>query len=147
MRYFSKKTYDDFDYDNDIYDNDVYEKYNSNYEETYSTTYDYYDEYQDEEISEIKEKTDKIDDDLVDYFSDARIGRIKTNKKKKNLKQKKKVSFSSGDIVFVKQDGNEFKASIIYGPYEVDKKRLYEAEINGGEIVEIDERFIQEKVE
>ena len=57
------------------------------------------------------------------------------------------ISFSSGDIVFVKQDGNEFKASIIYGPYEVDKKRLYEAEINDGEVVEIDERFIQEKVE
>jgi len=147
MRYSFRKTYDDFDYDNDIYDNDVYEKYNSTYEDDYSNTYDYYDEYQEEESSEIKEKTDKIDDDLVDYFSDARVGRPKTNKKKKSSKQKKKVLFSSGDIVLIKQAGNELKASIIYGPYEVDKKRLYEAEIDSGEIIEIDERFIQEKIE
>ena len=63
------------------------------------------------------------------------------------MKQKKKLAFSSGDTVIVKQDGNEFNASIIYGPYEVDKKRMYEVEIAGGEILEVYEQFIQEKAE
>lgn len=144
MRYSSRKTYDDFDYDND-----VYERYDNGYDTYTYSSYNYSqdEDFQDEESSEFKEQTDKIDDDLADYFSDARVGvKPKNNKKKKNVKQKR-VIFSSGDIVNIKRLGQEFKASIIYGPYEVDKKQMYEVEINGGEIIEIGEKFIQGKVE
>ena len=143
MRYGSRKNYDDFDYDND-----VYERYDNGID-TYSySSYNYSqeDNYQDEESSEFKEQTDKIDDDLADYFSDARVGVKSKNKKKKTMKPKK-IVFSSGDIVNIKRAGKEIKASIIYGPYEVDKKQMYEVEIDGGEIIEIGEKFIQGKAE
>ena len=78
-----------------------------------------------------------MDNDLAGYFSDARVFAKKTTSTKKKQKQKTS-SYKIGDKVTVKG----VKGSIIFGPYEVDKKKMYEIELDNGELISIDDKKI-----
>ena len=89
-------------------------------------------EEEDDELNDNKLAND-MDDDLAEYFSDARMMPKKTSKKKKA-----KVVYKTGDEVTTKQG----KGHIIYGPYEVNKKQMYEIELDSGDLISLDDKHI-----
>ena len=91
----------------------------------------------DEESPESEQRLiNKLDDELIEYFSDARIIIKKTLKK--NKKKKEKVIYTIGQTVNI---GTK-KGIIIYGPYEVDGKSMYEIEIDDNGVISVEEKYI-----
>lgn len=112
------------------------EDYNSYNEKKFVTD----DLYEEEDSDDDSRLMNNMDDDLAEYFSDARMLPKKTAsttmKKKKN-----KIIFKTGDKVECK----EGTGSILYGPYDVDAKKMYEIELDNGNIISIDEKHISKK--
>lgn len=78
----------------------------------------------------------KLDDELLEMFSEARIITKKSSKQKK---KKEKIIYTMGDAV--KASGR--KGSILYGPYEVNGKQMYEIEIDGNGVISVEEKNIE----
>lgn len=78
-----------------------------------------YDENWDEEPQYLLSSED-VDEDLEEYFIEARL----IPKKDKKVKKK---TFKFGDKVNV----NGKRASIIYGPFDQNGKKVYEVELDG----------------
>ena len=119
-----------------MYYNEDNEDYKPSSENKFATE----DLYEEEESEDDSRLMNNMDDDLAEYFSDARMLPKKTSsttmKKKKN-----KVVFKTGDKIECK----EGTGSILYGPYDVDTKKMYEIELDNGNIISIDEKHISKK--
>lgn len=79
---------------------------------------------------EEKDISKVLDDDLLEYFNDAKIY-VSKNGSKSKRKKKEKIIFESGQTVFYKNE----KCSVIYGPYERDGKQMYELETESDNII------------
>lgn len=91
----------------------------------------------DEDSEEEEERLiTKLDDELIEMFSDARII---TKKSFKTKKKKDKIIYITGDAV----KANGRKGNILYGPYEVDGKQMYEVEIDGNGVISAEEKNIE----
>lgn len=101
--------------------------------------YSFDDEEDEDEASDEARLMKSIDGDLAGYFSDARM--FAPKKMTNNMKKKpKKIVYKNGDQVIVANKGN---GSIIYGPYEVNKKQMYEVELANGDLISIDDKHLQ----
>jgi hypothetical protein len=78
-----------------------------------------------------------LDDDLIEYFDEAKII-IKKPLNKSKIKKKDKGIYSIGQKVKV---SNRI-GSILYGPYEKNSLIMYEIETDNG-IISIEERCIK----
>ena len=121
--------YDRYD---DEFDDDLTMDHKSSY-------YSFDDEDDEDEASDEAQLMKSMDGDLAGYFSDARMF---TPKKMTNSMKKKpkKIIYKNGDQVIVTNKGN---GSIIYGPYEVNKKQMYEVELANGDLISIDDKHLQ----
>ena len=157
-RYYKNNKYYENEYINDnneYYDNDdYYYNENKNYDINNDEELSYYqlnsydeDEYYEKLYKENKYKDDmidddnveNIDDDLVEYFSDARVY---SNKKNPNKKRNKRIIYKIDDNILVLNNKVKNKGIILFGPYDVNKKNMYQIELANGDIIEADEKHI-----
>lgn len=154
--------YDGYDYDENDYMNENYSYYSSS---TNKNLYgdeenDYIDDYAEEtNVDFIKEEynyeedkdyyaSDELngneletDDDLADYFADARI----FSTKKKTIKAKKrpkKQIYKADEKIIVSMNKEKNSGIILFGPYDVNKKQMYQIELDDGSIIEADDKHI-----
>jgi hypothetical protein len=123
--------------DNTNFDDDnVYEK--NNYNDTLEEIYE-------DEDDEVLERDDDIfkvlDPEILEYLNDEKSTPIKKTIKTSSLKKKKKdkIVYEVDEKVRVKGE----KCSIIYGPYEVDGKQMYEIETSQGNVISVEDKFIE----
>ena len=153
---YNDKIYDDeIDYSNDKDYND-YNDYDEYKDLNYNNRYYYNDEEEDDENNnynkinkyqdnmEFDTETDlnkDIDDDLAEYFSDARVFSASA-KKNSNKKRNKRIIYKVDDKIIVMANKIQNKGQIIFGPYDVNKKAYYQIELADGNIIEADEKHI-----
>jgi hypothetical protein len=89
----------------------------------------------DTEDDEEEGQLPNLDPELMEMFSEARII---TKKSSKSKKKKEKVIYNCGERVSVKGK----KGTIIYGPYEVDNKQMYEIDIDDNGVISAEEKHI-----
>ncbi|MFW6015122.1 MAG: hypothetical protein ACOCRK_01640 [bacterium] len=105
----------------------------SNYEEEIESYFDTLDENdEDLELTRESKLLDKLDPELVEYFSEARL--IKKRSLGKKIKNKSKLYKTDDKIKY-----NNTTATIIYGPYKVGNKKMYEIETKSGDVMSISE--------
>ena len=93
-------------------------------------------DFEDDEESEDADRLfNKLDDELLEMFSEARIITKRSSKQKK---KKEKIVYLMGDNVKV----NNRKGIILYGPYEIDNKQMYEIEIENEGVISAEEKHI-----
>ena len=87
-----------------------------------------------EEISLEKENEiiKKLDDDLIKYFGEAKI--INKRKLNNNFKKNKRKDFIVGQKIKI----NNMSGKILFGPYEIGNKLMYEIELENGNIISED---------
>ena len=137
-----KNKYKNYNYDEyDSYDKD----YDKDYENLYKENYDneYLNDYNEDIDSDDNEENDSIniatvDKDVMEYFLDGRVASKKSTTFKK--KKKDKITYKNGQAVFI--TNKKCNATIIYGPYELDKKQMYEIEIDNT-VISIEEKYIK----
>ena len=120
------------------FDYDEYDEYNGYGDDLQNNLkYDYQYETDDEEDEDISQDL-SIDKDLAGYFSDARVST--KSKSSTNKKKVKKITYKTGTKVLInkKEEG-----TIIYGPYESNKKQMYEVELANGDLISIDDKHMQ----
>ena len=151
-----KNSYDDYNddyngYYND-YDNDYYNEYYDNNEYSsrkYYNKKDLYEEYENDDLNEYddnEEITDNdisIDEDLAGYFTDARLYSMKTNDDSNTKKKPKKIIYKIDDKVIISMNKTTSKGQILFGPYEVNKKQMYQIELEDGQLIEADDKHLQ----
>lgn len=137
-RYYKYNKYNDY-IDDEYYDKDQYnDQYNDNYND------DRYDDYNDENyIDENIQNTDlSIDEDLAGYFNDARLFSMKAEDE--NVKKKpKKIIYKIDDKVIISMNKTKVKGQILFGPYDVNKKQMYQIELEDGQLIESDDKHLQ----
>ena len=92
-----------------------------------------------EEISLEKENEiiKKLDDDLIKYFGEAKI--INKRKLNNNFKKNKRKDFIVGQKIKI----NNMSGKILFGPYEIGNKLMYEIELENGNIISEDMNKIE----
>lgn len=95
--------------------------------------YDEYDEEEDEELS--LEREDNIikvlDPDLIEYFNEAQVIKKKTfNSKTKKSKKDREIYPAGTPVKFQNQ-----QCTVLYGPYDLDGKDMYELETTDGNVI------------
>lgn len=131
-------TYDD-QYKNEEYDNLYENQYNSQYD----------DQYKDDTENELYENetnlNDKVDDDLAGYFSDARLFNTASKKKPEDEKKKKpkRIIYKANDKIVFNVNKATVSGIILFGPYDVNKKQMYQIELEDGSLAEADEKHIR----
>lgn len=140
QQYYNYNKYNDY-IDDEYYDK---EKYNDSYDnDRYDDNYNdenYIDEnYNDENI----QNTDlSIDEDLAGYFNDARLFSMKAEDE--NVKKKpKKIIYKIDDKVIISMNKTKVKGQILFGPYDVNKKQMYQIELEDGQLIESDDKHLQ----
>jgi hypothetical protein len=117
---------------------DKTQDFSQQYQEEISTTV--VDDYEEEEMLELEregELVKKLDNDLLEYFSDAKV--IKKNPKL-TKKKKEKIVYEVGQKVKAKN----VIGSILYGPYELaNGKQMYEVETNDGNVISVEEKHLE----
>lgn len=127
------KEYKDYDKD---FDKDYEEEY-KNYTKDSSLDSDFNDE-DEEEVEVDTINPDTVDKDIMGYFVDARV----TSKRSTTFKKKKKekITYQVGQAIFL--TNKKCNATIVYGPYELDKKQMYEVELDNT-VISVEERHIK----
>lgn len=91
----------------------------------------------DEESEESEQRLiRKLDDELLEYFSEARIISKKPSGKHK---KKEKIIYLAGQEVTVQGR----KGTIIYGPYDQDGKQMYEIELENNGVICTEDKHIK----
>jgi len=83
-----------------------------------------------------------LDPDILKYLNDDRSFSKKSFIKPSSLikkKKKDKIIYEIGEKIKIKNE----KCCIIYGPYEIEGKQMYEIETNAGNIISIEDKFIE----
>ena len=73
-----------------------------------------------------------LDDDLIKYFGEAKI--INKRKLNNNFKKNKRKDFIVGQKIKI----NNMSGKILFGPYEIGNKLMYEIELENGNIISED---------
>lgn len=155
----------DKDYDNysDDYDYDKYdESYKEDYHDAYYTDESYDDpSYQnnlkksidtifddDEELENNDNESDEklmksMDNDLAGYFSDARLFAPKKKLVDTMKKKPKRIIHKAGTKVIASINRQVVNGTVLFGPYESNKKQMYQIELESGDLAEIDEKKIK----
>ena len=141
-----------YDYD-DNYSSDYYgyeDKYSSYYNDEYQDEYSskkksFYDEEENDEDNDDSEKlAETMDNDLAGYFSDARLFSSPKKKMGDTIKKKpKKIVYKAGEKIVVSANRAQNVGHILFGPYEANKKQMYQIELETGELVEADDKHIK----
>ena len=84
-----------------------------------------------------------IDNDLAGYFSDARLGIPKKKMVDTMKKKPKRIIYKAGDQVIATINRQTVKGTVLFGPYESNKKQMYQLELENGEIAEAEEKKLQ----
>lgn len=134
-QYYNYNKYNDY-IDDEYYDKDQYnDKYdNDRYDDNYND-----ENYIDENI----QNTDlSIDEDLAGYFNDARLFSMKAEDE--NVKKKpKRIIYKIDDKVIISMNKTKVKGQVLFGPYDVNKKQMYQIELEDGQLIEADDKHLQ----
>lgn len=155
--------YMDYEYDNENYNDDSYTAYQDDYKDMYNDSYDEF-EYEkkkyksintifddDEEDNDItaNEEADvdadlmkSMDNDLAGYFSDARLFAPKKKLVDTMKKKPKRVIHKAGARINTTINKQNVTGIVLFGPYESNKKQMYQLELDSGEIIEAEEKKI-----
>lgn len=145
---------DDYNYDEERYnqyDNEYKNYYYDNEEEDPSyqthTKKSINDIFNDDEEDELNESDNKLinamDNDLAGYFSDARLFAPKKKMVDTMKKKPKRIFHKAEAKVIVSINRQTLNAKVLFGPYESNKKQVYQLELDTGELAEIDEKKIK----
>lgn len=148
-KYYKQSYKESYDYNsyNDSYDNDEYGNNYDNDEYNYygknkkSYSFDEGEENAEDELDDDSALAKNIDDDLADYFSDARIFSTKKNNDS-TKKRAKKIVYKTDDKIIAMINKEKNNGIILFGPYEVNKKQMYQIELDSGDIIEADDKHI-----
>lgn len=135
--YNSDKYYDRYYRNNNDDDNEDEDRYLDNDDEMENENYDNYNDNNDNDEEEIN----SIDDDLAGYFSDARIFSSKKNTDN-TKKRAKKIVYKIDDKIVVSTNKIKNNGIVLFGPYNVNNKQMYQIELDNGNIIEIDDKHI-----
>lgn len=165
---YREKYYSDDNYDTDLYvddynSNDSYDDINPLYSNSYELNdYNNYNEvkshkslndiFNDDEDEEAMTSTandnadndllQSVDDDLAGYFSDARLFAPKKKMVDTMKKKPKRIIHKAGAKVNATVNKQAVTGIILFGPYESNKKQMYQLELDSGEIIEAEEKKI-----
>ena len=139
--------YDEKDYE------PMYEKY-SYHDDEYNDDYgfsskkkskSFYDLNNDDEDEEENEEPleKNVDDDLAGYFADARMFSSKKKLVDTMKKKPKKIVYKADDKVTVTANKTVSNGTIVFGPYEVNKKQMYQVELDNGDLIEMHDKHIK----
>ena len=96
----------------------------------------YFNDDEDDDFADDAKLMKSMDGDLAGYFSDARVFAPKKSAAQK--KAKKPQPYKNGEKVIV----NGKEGTVVYGPYEVNKKKMYEIELVDGDLISTDDKHI-----
>ena len=155
----------------DKYSYNSYDEYDSydNYQDEYNYKDDYKDAYLNESYEESYEKKpyksihtifeddeaesdesnanlmNSMDNDLAGYFSDARLFAPKKKLVDTIKKKPKRVIHKAGVRVTATVNKQSVTGVVLFGPYESNKKQMYQLELDSGEIIEAEEKKLRAK--
>lgn len=136
--YNSDKYYDRYYRNNNDDDNDEEDRYLDNDDEMENENYN---NYNDDDNDNDEDEINSIDDDLAGYFSDARIFSSKKNTDN-TKKRAKKIVYKIDDKIVVSTNKTKNNGIVLFGPYNVNNKQMYQIELDNGNIIEIDDKHI-----
>ena len=138
--YNSDKYYDRY-YRNNNDDNDEEDRYLDNDDEIENESYNNYNDDDNNDNDNDEDEINSIDDDLAGYFSDARIFSSKKNTDN-TKKRAKKIVYKIDDKIVVSTNKTKNNGIVLFGPYNVNNKQMYQIELDNGNIIEIDDKHI-----
>ena len=132
---------DDNEFSTDYYDDPSYQKTNKK-----SINDIFNDDEDDEEEGENSENNtleNTMDNDLAGYFSDARLFAPKKKMTDTMKKKPKRIFHKAGAQVTATINRQTVNAKVLFGPYESNKKQVYQLELDNGDLAEVDEKKIK----
>ena len=138
---------EDYKYNDNDYDKDGYIKYtDDSYDDLqppkrYKSINAIFDDGEDsEDDDDDSSLMHTVDNDLAGYFSDARLGMPKKKMVDTMKKKPKRITYKAGDQVTATINRQTVTGTILFGPYESNKKQMYQLELDNGEIAEAEEK-------
>ena len=145
------------DNDEEFYKKSYEEYHNAYYEDSYEDEYtnkpkkslnDIASEEDEEEETEENISANDVDDDLAGYFADARSFSNKKKPEDQVKKKPKKIIYKAGDLVKIAFNRTTKYGTILFGPYEMNKKQMYQIELDDTqELFETDDKHLSYKEE